>query len=93
MLENIINLADRPADYRIVCHVLSEGVGDGGQWDMFVNLVEKYGVVPKSAMEETYQSSNTRDMNGLLIQAPSMCGRTSPDYQRGKATHRRRKKK
>lgn len=40
MLESIINLADRPVDDRIVCHVLSEGVGDGGQWDMFVNLVE-----------------------------------------------------
>lgn len=73
MLESIINLADRPVDDRIVCHVLSEGVGDGGQWDMFVNLVEKYGVVPKSAMEETYQSSNTRDMNGLLNSKLRQC--------------------
>ena len=40
---------------------------------MFVNLVEKYGVVPKSAMEETYQSSNTRDMNGLLNSKLRQC--------------------
>ena len=33
---------------------------------MFVNLVEKYGVMPKAAMEETFQSSNTRQMNALL---------------------------
>lgn len=40
---------------------------------MFVNLVEKYGVVPKSAMEETYQSSNTRDMNALLNSRLRLC--------------------
>lgn len=73
LLESMIDLADRPADDRVVCHLLSEGVGDGGQWDMFVNLVEKYGVVPKSAMEETYQSSNTRDMNALLNSRLRLC--------------------
>ena len=73
MLESIIDLADRPTDDRLVCHILSEGVGDGGQWDMFVNLVEKYGVIPKSAMEETYQSSNTRDMNALLNSKLRQC--------------------
>lgn len=73
LLESMIELADRPVDDRVVCHILSEGVGDGGQWDMFVNLVEKYGVVPKSAMEETYQSSNTRDMNALLNSRLRLC--------------------
>lgn len=73
MLESIIDLADRPTDDRTVCHILSEGVGDGGQWDMFVNLVEKYGVVPKSAMEETYQSSNTGAMNALLNSRLRLC--------------------
>ena len=66
MLESVIALADRPTDDRLLCHILSIGVQDGGQWDMFVNLVEKYKVVPKSAMEETYQSSNTAEMNSLL---------------------------
>ncbi|MCH4239449.1 MAG: C1 family peptidase [Oscillospiraceae bacterium] len=65
-LESIISLADRPVDDRLLTYVLSSGIEDGGQWDMLVNVVEKYGVVPKSAMEETHQSSNTSDMNHLM---------------------------
>lgn len=65
-LESVIALADRPVDDRLLQYVLSTAVGDGGQWDMFVNLVVKYGLVPKSAMEETFQSSNTAAMNKLL---------------------------
>jgi len=33
---------------------------------MFVNLIHKYGVVPKSAMPETESSSNTARMNAIL---------------------------
>jgi bleomycin hydrolase len=33
---------------------------------MFVNLIRKYGVVPKSAMPETESSSNTMSMNAVL---------------------------
>jgi bleomycin hydrolase len=33
---------------------------------MFVNLIHKYGVVPKSAMPETESSSNTVSMNAIL---------------------------
>ena len=31
-----------------ICFAVA-GFGDGGQWDMFANLVEKYGVVPKGS--------------------------------------------
>ena len=55
----------RPND-RTVMHILSTGVHDGGQWDMFANIVRKYGVVPKDVYDETYQSSNTRNMNAQL---------------------------
>ncbi|MCI1721985.1 MAG: C1 family peptidase [Lachnospiraceae bacterium] len=65
-LESMIALADRPTDDRLVSYLLTTGIADGGQWDMFVNLAEKYGVIPKAAMEETYQSSNTAGMNKLL---------------------------
>lgn len=65
-LESIISLADRPVDDRLLTYILSSGIEDGGQWDMLVNVVEKYGVVPKSAMEETHQSSDTSDMNHLM---------------------------
>jgi bleomycin hydrolase len=33
---------------------------------MFVNLIHKYGVVPKNAMPETESSSNTARMNAIL---------------------------
>ncbi len=65
-LESVIDLADRPADDRLLTFILETGIADGGQWDMFVNLVVKYGVVPKAAMEETFQSSSTGEMNRLL---------------------------
>ena len=55
-LENIVNLLDRKVDDRLFSFILARGIEDGGQWDMFANIVRKYGVVPKSAYEETYQS-------------------------------------
>ena len=46
--------------------ILQNGIQDGGQWDLFVNIVKKYGVVPKDVYPETFQSSNTREINGIL---------------------------
>ena len=40
--------------------------GDGGQWNMFVALVSKHGLVPKAVMPETQSSSNTGRMNSVL---------------------------
>ena len=68
-LESIIQTATLPTDDRVVQHILTTGVHDGGQWDMFVNLVEKYGIIPKDAMPETAQSSNTQMMNRMLNQS------------------------
>lgn len=67
-LESTIDLADRPVDDRYVDYVLRTGIQDGGQWDMMVSLIKKYGLVPQAAMNETFQSSNTRAMNGLINQ-------------------------
>jgi len=63
---SMIELADRELDDRTIAHMLRDPIGDGGQWDMFVALVEKYGVVPKASMPETESSSNTRAMNETL---------------------------
>ncbi|MCI1256100.1 MAG: C1 family peptidase [Corynebacterium provencense] len=59
----MVELADRPTDDRTVQHLLDHPAEDGGQWNMFVALVEKYGVVPKYAMPETWSSSHTAKMN------------------------------
>ena len=39
---------------------------DGGQWDMFMAIIDKYGVVPKSVMPETFNSSASREFNSTL---------------------------
>ncbi|MDF2632253.1 MAG: aminopeptidase [Caproiciproducens sp.] len=65
-LESVIDLSDQPVDDRTLTYVLMTGIQDGGQWDMLVSLIKKYGLVPKDAMDETYQSSNTSAMNGLI---------------------------
>ena len=54
-------------DSREVQHLLKDPMCDGGQWDMVVNLVEKYGIVPKDCYKETHHSSNSREMNGVLM--------------------------
>ncbi len=65
-LEAMIETGDRDVDDRTVAHLLSDPIGDGGQWNMFVALVRKHGLVPKSAMPETESSSNTAAMNDAL---------------------------
>lgn len=51
---------------RTVQFMLKEPFGDGGQWSMFENLVNKYGVVPKSVYPESKHSSNSRGVNMVL---------------------------
>lgn len=53
------------SDYEFSDH-LQQISQDGGNWGMFVNLVEKYGVVPKEVFPESITSSATRVMNALL---------------------------
>ena len=65
-LTSIIDLIDNEPNERVLMHILTNGVGDGGQWDMFRNLVVKYGILPKNNFNETYQSSNTMESNHLL---------------------------
>ena len=47
-------------------HLLSNPIQDGGQWDMWLNLVNKYGVVPQSEMPESFSSSRSAVMNRLI---------------------------
>jgi bleomycin hydrolase len=66
-LEAIIDTADRDIDDRTVVTILGNCVSDGGQWNMFVNIAQKYGLVPKGAMPETLSSSSTGSMNYALV--------------------------
>ena len=64
--EAIIELLQKGAkhDDRKIAFLL-QGVGDGGQWQMYVELIKKYGICPKAAMVESYQSSNTMGSSKL----------------------------
>jgi len=66
-LEAIIETADQPLGDRTVAFLLGHPVDDGGQWNMFVNVVKKHGLAPQAVMPETESSSNTARMNSILI--------------------------
>jgi len=66
LLEAIIETSDRPVDDRTIHFLLSDPIGDGGQWNMAMNLIRKHGLVPKSAYPESDSSSATRWMNAEL---------------------------
>jgi bleomycin hydrolase len=66
-LEAMIEIADREIDDRTVAFLLERPLDDGGQWNMFVNIIRKHGIVPKYAMPETQSSSATRKMNEQLL--------------------------
>lgn len=65
-LESILETCDEPLNSRLLAHLLTDPIQDGGQWDMFSGILKKYGAVPKSAMPETYHSSRTATLNQLL---------------------------
>jgi bleomycin hydrolase len=65
-LESIIDTLDEEQDSRLLKWLLQGPFADGGQWDMAVALVEKYGVVPKTVMPESFHSSNSGKMNKYL---------------------------
>ncbi|MFA6845684.1 MAG: C1 family peptidase [Sphaerochaetaceae bacterium] len=65
-LESILDTLDEPLEGRLVAFLLADPMGDGGQWDMFANLVRKYGVVPKDAMAESSSSETTRELDRYL---------------------------
>jgi len=63
-----LELADRSlTDDRELQWWLRSPAGDGGQWNMAVDLIEKYGLVPLYAMPENTQSKESRYMNAALF--------------------------
>ena len=65
-LESILKTVDQEWNSRLLMHLLADPIQDGGQWDMWVNLINKYGVVPQSEMPESFQSSKSGRMNRMI---------------------------
>lgn len=65
-LENVINTANAPYDDRLVSVLFGSPVSDGGVWNLYYNVAQKYGVVPQEVMPETAHSDNTSQLGGVL---------------------------
>lgn len=57
-------------------YMVTDYMGDGGWWNTFANLVNKYGLLPKSAMQETAASGNSEEMNHILQERLTSCVNT-----------------
>lgn len=65
-LESILDTVDEDVDSRLVAALMASPVGDGGQWDMIVNLVSKYGIVPQTLYPDSWNAQNSSVMDRLL---------------------------
>ncbi|KAF8971106.1 bleomycin hydrolase [Flammula alnicola] len=78
--------ADLPIDDRLISHLSGDLISDGGQWDMVVNLIENYGLVPQSVYPESTHSSLSSPLNALLktkLREHALILRTLADTLRG----------
>ena len=67
-LQNVVKTKEEPLNSKRNDWLLKNTLSDGGNWNMLVNLINKYGIVPKNIMPETYQSGNTYQLNNFLKQ-------------------------
>lgn len=65
-LDKIIETYEEDVNSRLIQHLLVSPVLDGGQFTMFINLIEKYGVVPIDNYPDVYSSTASRKLNDLL---------------------------
>lgn len=67
-LENILDTSDEPLDSRLISFLTSNPVNDGGQWDMIVNVLTKYGAVPNEVFPDNEQAMSTSKLNYFLTE-------------------------
>ena len=65
-LQGIIDTSGKPMDDKMVEWLFKHPLSDGGQFTGVSDIIEKYGLVPKSAMVETFSSENTGKMSNLI---------------------------
>jgi bleomycin hydrolase len=65
-LEYMIEYRDRDLMDREVVFLLRDPCPDGGYWENFVDLVDRYGLIPRETMAETASSEGTGMMNRIL---------------------------
>lgn len=65
-LQGVVETAKKPMDDQRVQFFFKNPINDGGTFCGVADLVDKYGLVPKSVMPETYSSDNTSRMARLV---------------------------
>lgn len=65
-LNQMIDMVETSPEERVLFNLLDSPVSDGGYFDWAKNLIIKYGLVPKSEMEDSFSSSNTLTINKFL---------------------------
>lgn len=65
-LDNILDTADEQIDSRLLQFLFAGSVSDGGQWDMIVNVLNKYGAVPNEVFPDNAQAESTSRLNYVL---------------------------
>ena len=94
-LESVLKTVDEPLDGRLYWFINFDPLCVGGQWDMLVNLVEKYGVVPKEAFPDArgaeasrwfdqYLSTKLRE-DAMVLRELSKGGTKPAELQKKKA--------
>lgn len=93
-LENILKTLDEELSGRLLQFLLVDPVQDGGQWDMAVNLIEKYGIVPKNVFPESAHSGNSRQLNWLItVKLREFARRLREMHKNGKSMEELRNEK
>ena len=82
-----ISTQERGWDDRVIQHILKEPFGDGGQWVMFTNIANKYGLIPKDSYPESTHSSNSAGVNMVMSR---MFRTFVKDYFKSKHTYSRK---
>lgn len=65
-LQGIVDTGKKPIDDQRVQFFFKNPINDGGTFCGVADLADKYGLVPKSVMPETYSSDNTSRMARLI---------------------------
>lgn len=63
---NVVKTAHIPLGDRLVHEILSSSP-EGGWWDMFISIFNKYGIVPEQAMPETVDSAKSVNLSRILM--------------------------
>ena len=66
MLQSVVDCAKKPINDPEVQFFFKHPLNDGGTFTGVADLAEKYGLVPKSVMPETYSSENSSRMSKLI---------------------------